>query len=169
MNSVSMIQFNSVLQYWSPRSEAVVREKFRSFVMRPHLNFLIREQIWSQNTYLLESFRYRTIHQRWNQCEISSLFLVLDWPSKDHLFSRKNLLTPAHPCAVGGLVLKKKAPTSTPISCSANSTSGHAQGRLTINNRYTQREFKLKFSALLKDYHLKYAETVKNNLLKHRF
>ena len=35
------------------------------------------------------------------------------------------------------------------------------QGRLTINNRYTHREFKLKFSALLKDYDLKYAENGK--------
>ena len=35
---------------------------------------------------------------------------------------------------------------------------GRGQGRLTINNRYTHREFNLKFSALLKDYDLKYAE-----------
>ena len=36
------------------------------------------------------------------------------------------------------------------------------QGRLmTINNRYTHREFKLKFRALLKDYDLKYAENNK--------
>ena len=42
------------------------------------------------------------------------------------------------------------------------------QGRLTINNRYKHREFKLKFSALLKDYDLKYAENCKKkNLLKH--
>ena len=36
-----------------------------------------------------------------------------------------------------------------------------AQGRLTMNNRYTLREFKLKFSALLKDYDLKYSENSK--------
>ena len=41
------------------------------------------------------------------------------------------------------------------------------QGRLTINNRYTHREFQLKFSALLKDYDLIYGENRKNNLLKH--
>ena len=36
------------------------------------------------------------------------------------------------------------------------------QGRLmTINNRYTHREFKLKFRALLNDYDLKYAENNK--------
>ena len=39
--------------------------------------------------------------------------------------------------------------------------SGWYQGRLTINNRYKHREFKLKFSALLKDFHLKYAENSK--------
>ena len=32
------------------------------------------------------------------------------------------------------------------------------QGRLTINNTYTQREFKIKFSALLKGDDLKYTE-----------
>ena len=36
-----------------------------------------------------------------------------------------------------------------------------AQGRLTINNRYTHREFKLKFSALLKDNALNMLKTVK--------
>ena len=36
-----------------------------------------------------------------------------------------------------------------------------AQGRLTVNNRYTHRQFKRKFSALLKDYDLKYAENNK--------
>ena len=41
------------------------------------------------------------------------------------------------------------------------------QDRLTVNNRYTHREFKLKFSALLKDYYLKYAEKSRNNLIKH--
>ena len=35
------------------------------------------------------------------------------------------------------------------------------QGRLTINNRYTHCEFKLKFSALLKDNGLKYAANSK--------
>ena len=34
-------------------------------------------------------------------------------------------------------------------------------GRLTINNRYTHREFKLKFRALLKDNDLKYVENSK--------
>ena len=38
------------------------------------------------------------------------------------------------------------------------------QGRLTISNRYTHREIKLKFSALLKDYDLKYAENSKKNV-----
>ena len=41
------------------------------------------------------------------------------------------------------------------------------QGRLTINNTYTHREFKLKFSALLKDYDFKYAENSKKNILKY--
>ena len=41
------------------------------------------------------------------------------------------------------------------------------QGRLTINNRYTHHEFKLKFSALLEDYDLNMLKTGKNNLLKH--
>ena len=36
-----------------------------------------------------------------------------------------------------------------------------AQGRLTVNYRYTHRKFQLKFSALLKDYDLKYAENSK--------
>ena len=40
-------------------------------------------------------------------------------------------------------------------------------GRLTINNRYMQHKFKLKFSALLKGYDLKYAENSKKNLRKH--
>ena len=35
------------------------------------------------------------------------------------------------------------------------------QGRLTINNRSTQREFQLKFSALQKDVDLKYIENSK--------
>ena len=35
------------------------------------------------------------------------------------------------------------------------------QGRLTVNYRYTHRKFQLKFSALLKDYVLKYAENSK--------
>ena len=39
--------------------------------------------------------------------------------------------------------------------------SGYVQGKLTINNRYTQREFQLKFSALLKDDAIKYAENSK--------
>ena len=38
------------------------------------------------------------------------------------------------------------------------------QGRLTVNYRYTHRKFQLKFSALLKDYDLKYAEDSKKNL-----
>ena len=38
------------------------------------------------------------------------------------------------------------------------------QGRLTVNYRYTHRKFQLKFSALLKDYDLKYAENSKKNL-----
>ena len=38
---------------------------------------------------------------------------------------------------------------------------GRQQGKLTVNNRYTHRKFKLKFSALLKDYDLKYAENTK--------
>ena len=38
------------------------------------------------------------------------------------------------------------------------------QGRLTISNRNTHREIKLKFSALLKDYDLKYAENSKKNV-----
>ena len=38
---------------------------------------------------------------------------------------------------------------------------GPTQGRLTINNRYTQREFKLKFSALQKDDDLQYTENSK--------
>ena len=37
------------------------------------------------------------------------------------------------------------------------------QGRLTVNYRYTHRKFQLKFSALLKDYDLKYAENSKKN------
>ena len=41
---------------------------------------------------------------------------------------------------------------------------GPIQGILTINNRYTHRSFKLKFSALLKDYNLKYAENSKKKL-----
>ena len=45
--------------------------------------------------------------------------------------------------------------------------SRSTQGRLTISNRYTHREIKLKFSALLKDYDLKYAENSKKMLLKH--
>ena len=40
-------------------------------------------------------------------------------------------------------------------------TSQPVQGRLTISNRYTHREIKLKFSALLKDYDLKYRENSK--------
>ena len=42
-----------------------------------------------------------------------------------------------------------------------------AQGRLTVNYRYTHRKFQLKFSALLKDYDLKYAEHSKKILLNH--
>ena len=38
------------------------------------------------------------------------------------------------------------------------------QGRLTVNYRYTHRKFQLKFSALLKDYDLKYAENSKKKL-----
>ena len=38
------------------------------------------------------------------------------------------------------------------------------QGRLTVNYRYMHRKFQLKFSALLKDYDLKYAENSKKNL-----
>ena len=41
------------------------------------------------------------------------------------------------------------------------------QGRSTISNRYTHREMKLKFRALLTDYDLKYAENSKKKLLKH--
>ena len=41
---------------------------------------------------------------------------------------------------------------------------GYAQGRLTVNYRYTHRKFQLKFSDLLKDYDLKYAENSKKNL-----
>ena len=41
------------------------------------------------------------------------------------------------------------------------------QGRLTVNYRYTHRKFQLKFSALLKDYDLKYAENSKKILLNH--
>ena len=44
---------------------------------------------------------------------------------------------------------------------------GLAQGRLTVNYRYTHRKFQLKFSALLKDYDLKYAENSKKILLNH--
>ena len=44
-----------------------------------------------------------------------------------------------------------------------NSNTG-AQGRLSVNYRYTHRKFQLKFSALLKDYDLKYAENSKKNL-----
>ena len=45
--------------------------------------------------------------------------------------------------------------------CNQNHIGCRAQDRLTINNRYTDREFKLKFSALLKDYDLKCAENSK--------
>ena len=38
---------------------------------------------------------------------------------------------------------------------------GPTQVRLTINNRYTHREFKLKFSAFLKDDGIKYTENSK--------
>ena len=41
---------------------------------------------------------------------------------------------------------------------------GPIQGRLTVNYRYKHRKFQLKFSALLKDYDLKYAENSKKNL-----
>ena len=41
------------------------------------------------------------------------------------------------------------------------------QGRLIVNYRYTHRKFQLKFSALLKDYDLKYAENSKKILLNH--
>ena len=44
------------------------------------------------------------------------------------------------------------------------SMGGFSQGRLTIRNRYTHHEIKLKFSALLKDYDLKYAENSKKNV-----
>ena len=40
-------------------------------------------------------------------------------------------------------------------------SGGCSQGRLTINNRYTQREFEFKFSALRKDDDLKYTENSK--------
>ena len=40
------------------------------------------------------------------------------------------------------------------------------QGRLIINNRYTQREFKFKFSGLLKDDDHKYTENGKKSLNK---
>ena len=43
----------------------------------------------------------------------------------------------------------------------SGSEYGGAQCRLTINNRYTHREFKLKLSGLLKDYDLKYAKNSK--------
>ena len=42
-----------------------------------------------------------------------------------------------------------------------NAQVRYKQGRLTINNRNTHREFKLKFSALLKANDFKYAENSK--------
>ena len=45
----------------------------------------------------------------------------------------------------------------------------HNQGRLTINNRYTQRKLKLKFAALLKGDDLKILKTVKNKFIKHHY
>ena len=48
------------------------------------------------------------------------------------------------------------------IGC--NKIGCNGQGRLTVNYRYTHRKFQLKFSALLKDYDLKYAENSKKNL-----
>ena len=56
------------------------------------------------------------------------------------------------------------ASETSPSETRSNNSGWYTQGRLTVNYRYTHRKFQLKFSALLKDYDLKYAENSKKNL-----
>ena len=68
------------------------------------------------------------------------------------------------PCVYRTSSVKPSAYRSPNVGASHPHTvppGGCIQGRLTINNRYTHRQFKLKFSALLNDYDLKYAENCK--------